>query len=184
MNEYGYLIHHALITKIWPNDHVKESMNEMEASKRMKEAMPQKAEAVRIQAVKDAEARAERAHLNGIGVARERREIARGMKDVVDDVIANATGSQHNVSISSRGVMDLLLLTQYFDVLADLSGHQGVKKGIASTNNDTAGQNNEDSSPNTSLFLTHMPETVTQLTDTARKCFGSDTITTENLLDL
>ena len=60
MNEYGYIIDHALICQIRPNDHVKESMNEMQASKRMKEAMPHKAEAVRIEIVKAAEARAER----------------------------------------------------------------------------------------------------------------------------
>lgn len=67
MNQYGYLVHHALICEIKPNDHVKQSMNEIEASKRMKEAMPHKAEAVRIEKVKDAEARAERAFLNGVG---------------------------------------------------------------------------------------------------------------------
>eukprot|EP00578_Thalassiosira_sp_NH16_P016258 CAMPEP_0181126976 /NCGR_PEP_ID=MMETSP1071-20121207/27936_1 /TAXON_ID=35127 /ORGANISM="Thalassiosira sp., Strain NH16" /LENGTH=311 /DNA_ID=CAMNT_0023212653 /DNA_START=603 /DNA_END=1538 /DNA_ORIENTATION=- len=181
MNQYGFLIHHALITKIWPNDHVKESMNEVEASKRMKEAMPEKAEAVRIKLVKDAEALAERAHLNGVGVARERREIARGMKDVT--VESTPTGSHSSEAISSKGVMDLLLLTQYFDVLSDLSGHRGVKKGFPTATG--PGQEDEhESGPSTSLFVTHMPETVAQLSATARKCFGSDTVQTENLLDL
>lgn len=178
MNEYGFLIHHALITKIWPNEHVKESMNEMEASKRMKEAMPQKAEAVMIQAVKEAEARAERAHLNGVGVARERREIARGMKDVI--VESTPTGSHSSVAISSKDVMDLLLLTQYLDVLSDLSGHRGVKKSFATTTGPGQEDENE-SGPSASLFMTHMPETVAQLSETARKCFGSDTVQTENL---
>lgn len=181
MNEYGFLIHHALITKIWPNEHVKESMNEMEASKRMKEAMPQKAEAVMIQAVKEAEARAERAHLNGVGVARERREIARGMKDVI--VESTPTGSHSSVAISSKDVMDLLLLTQYLDVLSDLSGHRGVKKSFATTTGPGQEDENE-SGPSASLFMTHMPETVAQLSETARKCFGSDTVQTENLLNL
>eukprot|EP00569_Conticribra_weissflogii_P020878 CAMPEP_0171436396 /NCGR_PEP_ID=MMETSP0881-20121228/14178_1 /TAXON_ID=67004 /ORGANISM="Thalassiosira weissflogii, Strain CCMP1336" /LENGTH=53 /DNA_ID=CAMNT_0011957743 /DNA_START=1239 /DNA_END=1397 /DNA_ORIENTATION=+ len=53
MNRYGYLIHHVLLTRIYPNEHVKISMNEMQASKRMKEAMPHKAEAVRLQLVKE-----------------------------------------------------------------------------------------------------------------------------------
>lgn len=87
MNEYGFLIHHALITQIQPNGHVKQSMNEMEASKRMKLAMPQKAEAVKIQAVKEAEARAEQSYLNGVGVARERRAIVVGMKEVAANAV-------------------------------------------------------------------------------------------------
>lgn len=166
MNQYGYVIEHSLITKISPNEHVKASMNEIEASRRCKLAMPQKAEAVRIQAVKDAEARAERLHLNGIGVARERREIAKGLKDV-----ATSVQSCHDEVICSKGVMDLLLLTQYMDVITDLGGARRRK----------------DDEPSTSLFVNHMPETVTQLSAQARKCFGTarvDTIKVENLLDL
>mmetsp|Transcript_23439 Transcript_23439/g.50783 ORF Transcript_23439/g.50783 Transcript_23439/m.50783 type:complete len:174 (-) Transcript_23439:1004-1525(-) len=173
MNQYGYMIHHALITKIWPNEHVKQSMNEMEASRRMKEAMPQKAEAVRIQVVKDAEAKAERAHLIGVGVAMERREIAKGIKDVAESVVGNAGTS--SISISTKGVMDLLLLSQYFDVLTDLNG---VRGGATDE-----GQEIHKSS----LFLHHMPETVSRLTATARECFGSvtcDAVKCENLLEL
>jgi len=165
MNQYGYIIHHTLITKIWPNDHVKASMNEMEASKREKEAMPHKAEGVRIQLVKEAEAMAERAYLNGVGVSRERREIAMGMKDVVS--YEGISGSNHVV------IMDLLLLTQYMDVLTDLNGRS--KDDIE---NDESGS---------SLFLTHCPETVSQLTATARECFGTatcDTVDEEKLIDM
>ena len=167
MNQYGYIIHHTLITKIWPNDHVKASMNEMEASKREKEAMPHKAEGVRIQLVKEAEAMAERAYLNGVGVSRERREIAMGMKDVAESI----SGSNHVVS--TKGIMDLLLLTQYMDVLTDLNGRS--KDDI------------EDDESGSSLFLTHCPETVSQLTATARECFGTatcDTVDEEKLIDM
>lgn len=90
MNEYGYMVNHALITRIQPNQRVRESMNEMQASKRMKEAMPHRAEAEKIQLVKAAEARAERAHLIGVGVSRERREIAKGMQNVMNGVLGGA----------------------------------------------------------------------------------------------
>jgi len=169
MNPYGYMIEHSLITKISPNDHVKVSMNEMEASRRMKLAMPEKAEAVRIQAVKDAEARAERLHLNGIGVARERLEIAKGTKSVASSILDG-----HDEVICTKGVMDLLLLTQYMDVITDLGGARKRKS-------------EDDEEPSTSLFVNHMPETVSQLSAQARKCFGNasvDTIKVENLLDL
>jgi len=179
MNEYGYIIQHALITRIWPNEHVKQSMNEMQASKRMKEAMPHKAEAVRIQAVKDAEARAERAHLHGIGLSRERREIARGMQSVMSSVLGDESYVKSSCTVSPKGVMDLLLLTQYFDVLTDLNGQRKRPNG--------AGETEERGEPPKSLFLTHMPATVSQLSATARQVFGDascDPVKVENLLDL
>mmetsp|Transcript_26263 Transcript_26263/g.47708 ORF Transcript_26263/g.47708 Transcript_26263/m.47708 type:complete len:283 (+) Transcript_26263:3-851(+) len=174
MNEYGFLIHHALITQIRPNEHVKLSMNEMEASKRRKQAMPQKAEAIKIQAVSAAEARAERSYLNGVGVARERGAIATGMKDVA------ASALDDGGAVSTKCVMELLLLTQYFHVLNDV-------KGVRTRNNGVADDGAENQSPSSSLFVCHMPETVTQLTATTRECFGtavSDTATVENLLEL
>lgn len=173
MNEYGYVIHHALVTQIQPNTLVKHSMNEMEASKRMKQAMPNKAEAVKIQVVKNAEANAERSYLNGVGVARERRAIANGMKEVAAGAVSD------NGAISPEGVMDLLLLTQYFDVMTDLKGGGGNDNGA----DDSA----ENRSPSASLFINHMPGTVSQLTATARKCFGSvisETVEEENMLQL
>ena len=180
MNKYGYTIQHALLTRIHPNDHVKQSMNEMEASKRMKEAMPHKAEAVKIECVKNAEARAERAYLNGVGVARERRAIAKGMRDVVDSV-----NDSFISTVSSKGVMDLLVLTQYFDVLTSLNGTGSMswqEKQDAETAVERKGE-----MANSSLILNYMPATVQQLQRTARECFGGvteDTIEVENLLDI
>ena len=45
MKDYGYEIVATLITKISPNEVVKNSMNEMNACKRYKDAMPYRAEA-------------------------------------------------------------------------------------------------------------------------------------------
>ena len=185
MNQYGYMIHHSLITKINPNEHVKASMNEMEASKREREAMPQKAEGVRIRLVKDAEGRAERAYLNGVGVARERKAIAMGMKDVASSVVSQRGGvdgdiiidDQQKEVLNTKSVMDLLLLTQYMDVLTDLNG----RRRKYDKNDD------ETDTGSSSLFLTHMPETVSQLSASVRECFGSatcDTVKVDNLLDL
>ena len=184
MNPHGFLVHHALITRICPNEHVKRSMNEVQASKRAKEAMPHRAEAVRISAVRDAEAGAERAHLIGIGVARERREIARGMRDAVDGIVGGG-----GVSVSAKEAMDLLLLTQYYDVLTDL----GRPRWEGREGGDDGGECREEShggtTTSTSLFLMHTPDVVSRLTDTARECFGStntvgDAVRVENLLDL
>jgi hypothetical protein len=45
MRDYGYEILDALITNLTPDEKVKASMNEIEASKRLKEAIPHQAEA-------------------------------------------------------------------------------------------------------------------------------------------
>lgn len=45
MRDYGYEILGALITNLAPDEKVKMSMNEIEASKRLKEAIPHQAEA-------------------------------------------------------------------------------------------------------------------------------------------
>jgi len=185
MNPYGFLVHHALITRIIPNEHVKRSMNEIQASKRTKEAMPHRAEAVRISTVKDAEAGAERAHLIGIGVARERGEIARGMRDAVDGIAGGGGGvGGGGVSVSAKCAMDLLLLTQYYDVLTDLGRPRWGREGGECREESHGG-----STASTSLFLMHTPDVVSRLTDTARECFGStntvgDAVRVENLLDL
>ena len=192
MNQYGYMIHHSLITKINPNEHVKASMNEMEASKREREAMPQKAEAVRIRLVKDAEGRAERAYLNGVGVARERKAIAMGMKDVASSVVSSQGGGvdgdiiidDQKEVLNTKGIMDLLLLTQYMDVLTDLNGR---RRRYDKNDDDTDTVGEEEEGGSSSLFLTHMPETVSQLSESVRECFGSatcDTVRVDNLLDL
>ena len=46
MSEYGFVIHNALVTDISPDGRVKTTMNEINASKRLKEAAFEKAEGV------------------------------------------------------------------------------------------------------------------------------------------
>ena len=182
MNKYGFTIHHALLTKIDPDENVRYSMNEIQASKKFKEACPHKAEAARIECVKEAEGRAERAYLNGVGVARERREIVKGMKRVVDDA-SGTSGSAENAdisSVSSKGVMDLLLLTQYFDLLTNLNG-------FGRKDHNSVRGNDDSSDVSASLIVAHMPEAVFRLQEQVRECFeytAPIAVPVENLLDL
>jgi len=59
MQEYGYEIRNTLVTDISPDAKVKASMNEINASRRLKEAASHKAEADKTKQVKAAEAEAE-----------------------------------------------------------------------------------------------------------------------------
>ena len=80
MSHYGYTILKTLVTDIAPDARVKAAMNEINASRRMREAAVEKAEAEKIQQVKRSEAEAEAKHLQGVGVARQREAIIDGYR--------------------------------------------------------------------------------------------------------
>jgi len=112
MLQYGYEIMETLVTDLSPDHKVKSSMNEINASKRLKEAAMYKAEADKIKQVKAAEAEAEARYLSGLGVARQRKAIVQGLQTSVAEFSDNVPGA------SPKDVMDILLLTQYFDTLS------------------------------------------------------------------
>ena len=112
MNSYGYTVHQTLVTDIAPDGRVRDAMNEINSSKRYKEAAVQKAEGEKVVKVKRAEAEAESMYLSGVGVARSRKAIVDGLRDSIMDFTDNVAGS------SAKDAMDLLILTQYFDTLS------------------------------------------------------------------
>jgi regulator of protease activity HflC (stomatin/prohibitin superfamily) len=114
MNDYGYEIVSSLVTNILPSQNVRDSMNEIEASRRLKEAMPHRAEAEKTRIIKKAEADADSMYLRGCGIANSRCAIMQGMKESL------VTLSEQR---STKDVMDLLLLTQYMDMLGAVGGN-------------------------------------------------------------
>uniref|UniRef100_A0A7S2WGS4 Band 7 domain-containing protein n=3 Tax=Eucampia antarctica TaxID=49252 RepID=A0A7S2WGS4_9STRA len=112
MHEYGYQILEALVTEMMPDAKMKASLNEINASKRLKEAASHKAEADKIRQVKEAEADAEARYLSGLGVARQRRAIVQGLQESVTVFSEEVDGA------TPKDVMDILLLSQYFDTLS------------------------------------------------------------------
>ncbi|CAM9975749.1 unnamed protein product [Ectocarpus sp. 6 AP-2014] len=143
MQEYGYQILQALVTDMDPDARVKGAMNEINASKRLREAATNKAEADKIMQVKAAEAEAESKYLSGVGVSRQRKAIVDGLRDSVQTFSETIDGT------SPKDVMDLLLLTQYFDMLRDV------------------GQ----SSRAATVFLPHAPQSVATLQGAMRDGF-------------
>lgn len=118
---FGYSIMSVLVTEITPDDKVMSAMNEINSSKRLKEAAVQRAEGEKIIKVKQAEAEAESMHLSGIGVSRQRRAIMDGLKDSIVAFNEGVSGT------TSKDVMDLLILNQYFDTLDHIAEGKGVK---------------------------------------------------------
>lgn len=114
MKDFGYRIVQTLITDITPDATVVHAMNEINAAQRLREAATDKAEAEKILVVKAAEAEATSKYHAGLGVARQRTAIIEGLRDSVVDFTDMIDGTD------PKDVMDLVLITQYFDTLKDL----------------------------------------------------------------
>ncbi|KAL6596141.1 hypothetical protein ACP70R_000810 [Stipagrostis hirtigluma subsp. patula] len=114
MSMYGYEIVQTLIVDIEPDEHVKRAMNEINAAARLRLAANEKAEAEKILQIKRAEGDAESKYLAGLGIARQRQAIVDGLRDSVLAFSENVPGT------SAKDVMDMVLVTQYFDTMKEI----------------------------------------------------------------
>ncbi|XP_072993882.1 hypersensitive-induced response protein 4 [Typha latifolia] len=153
MGEYGYNIEQILMVDIIPDASVRRAMNEINAAQRLQLASVYKGEAEKVLLVKKAEAEAEAKYLGGVGVAKQRQAITDGLKE-------NILNFSHSVSgTTSREVMDLIMVTQYFDTIKELGN----------------------SSKNTTVFIPHGPGHVRDITDQIRN--GMMEASSSNLID-
>lgn len=140
MSDLGYVILKSLITDIEPDAKVKASMNEINAAQRLRIAAVEKGEAERILKVKSAEAEAQSKALQGKGIADQRRAIVEGLRESVSEFQESIPGA------SAHDVMNLVLMTQYFDTLKEI--------GASSTTN--------------TILIPHSPGNLTDLSDQIR----------------
>ncbi|GAB4820180.1 hypothetical protein N2152v2_007226 [Parachlorella kessleri] len=145
MAGFGFQIIKTLVTDIEPAAKVKAAMNDINAAQRLRLATYEQSEADKIRIVKAAEADAEAKFLAGQGIARQRQAIISGLRESVQDFRSEVA------DVNSRDVMELLLITQYFDTLRELG--QG---GKAST-----------------IFLPHSPAAVNDVSSQLRTSFLS-----------
>jgi len=140
MGAYGYSIEHMLMIDIIPDPAVRRAMNEINAAQRLQLASVYKGEAEKILQIKRAEAEAESKYLGGVGVARQRQAITDGLRENILNFSGKVEGT------SAKEVMDLIMVTQYFDTLKDLGN----------------------SSKNTTVFLPHGPGHIRDIGDQIR----------------
>lgn len=140
MSDLGYVILKSLITDIEPDAKVKASMNEINAAQRLRIAAVEKGEAERILKVKSAEAEAQSKALQGKGIADQRRAIVEGLRESVTEFQESIPGA------SAHDVMNLVLMTQYFDTLKEI--------GASSTTN--------------TILIPHSPGNLSDLSDQIR----------------
>lgn len=137
MAAFGYEIVNVLVTDIVPDAKVKSAMNDINAAQREQVAASARGEADKILVVKKAEAEAESKALQGQGIANQRRAIIEGLQVSVEQFQKAVEGA------SSRDVMQLVLVTQYFDTLKSIG----------------------ESDKTNTLFLAHSPAAVKEVSD-------------------
>lgn len=134
---FGYEIVNVLVTDIVPDEKVKSAMNDINAAQREQVAANARGEAEKILVVKKAEAEAESKALQGQGIANQRKAIIEGLQVSIEQFQKVVDGA------SAKEVMQLVLVTQYFDTLKSIG----------------------ESDKTSTLFLPHSPAAVREVSD-------------------
>lgn len=137
MAGFGYEIVNVLVTDIVPDAKVKSAMNDINAAQREQVAANARGEAEKILVVKKAEAEAESKALQGQGIANQRKAIIEGLQVSIEQFQKVVEGA------SAREVMQLVMVTQYFDTLKSIG----------------------ESDKTNTLFLAHAPGAVKDVSD-------------------
>lgn len=137
MSGFGYEIVNVLVTDIVPDAKVKSAMNDINAAQREQVAANARGEAEKILVVKKAEAEAESKALQGQGIANQRKAIIEGLQVSIEQFQKVVEGA------SAREVMQLVMVTQYFDTLKSIG----------------------ESDRTNTLFLSHSPGAVNEVSD-------------------
>ena len=137
MATFGFEIVNVLVTDIMPDAKVKSAMNDINAAQREQVAANARGEAEKILVVKKAEAEAESKALQGQGIANQRKAIIEGLQNSIEQFQKVVDGT------SSKEVMQLVLVTQYFDTLKSIG----------------------ESDKTNTLFLAHTPSAVKDVSE-------------------
>jgi len=137
MTGFGYEIVNVLVTDIVPDEKVKSAMNDINAAQREQVAATARGEAEKILVVKKAEAEAESKALQGRGIANQRKAIIEGLQVSIEQFQKVVEGA------SAKEVMQLVMVTQYFDTLKSIG----------------------ESDRTNTLFLSHSPGAVKEVSD-------------------
>jgi regulator of protease activity HflC (stomatin/prohibitin superfamily) len=114
MAGFGYEIVNVLVTDIIPDSKVKSAMNDINAAQREQVAATARGEAEKILVVKKAEAEAASKALQGEGIANQRKAIIEGLQGSIEQFQKVVGGT------STSEVMQLVLVTQYFDTIKSI----------------------------------------------------------------
>lgn len=120
MSEHGFTIENTLVTAIDPDLEVKRSMNAINASERMKEAVRNKAEAHYIEELKQAEADRDRKRLQGEGISQQRLAIMEGYEKGIH-------GMSERMGLDPREIVKFVEKVQELDTMETIGRSNNSK---------------------------------------------------------
>lgn len=114
MKGFGYEILQTLVTDVEPSGPVKQSFDLNNLNKYLKEADKFRQMIITSEKNTLSDAAKRRDEILGQGISLQRQEIVNGLKGSVDEFTDKVAG------VSPRDVLELVLVTQYFDMLKDI----------------------------------------------------------------
>jgi len=113
MNPYGYIVYDVLVKDLFPNDKVRDAMNDVVASEKEMLSTVNRAQADKSAKILSAEAEARTRELEGEGIAAARRAIVEGLRQSVDDF------QEAIPATDARELLTVVLMTQYMDTIKE-----------------------------------------------------------------
>lgn len=120
MKEHGYTIVNTLVTGINPAKEVKDAMNHINASERLMVATKNEADAQYIKKVREAEADRDRKHLQGQGIALQRKAIFEGYETGVRDMATT-------LGLTPQEVIEFITRVQHLDAVEGIGRSNNAK---------------------------------------------------------
>ena len=120
LKKAGFTVERVLIRQIEPDRKVKESMNAINASLRMRDAAHNQAEAKYITEIRQAEADRDRMRLQGEGIAQQRAAIMKGYEEGVGTMT-------ERFGLTPQEIIDFVLKTQHLDAVQQIAQSPNAK---------------------------------------------------------
>jgi len=120
LRDFGVLVLNVLILDIMLAQDVLESLGQVYQQQMLREATIAQAEGEKVRSVKQAEARANAAHLQGQGAARCASAIIEGLREAL-------TPEQGLAAVPSKVVMELYLMSESFEMLKQVAARQNTE---------------------------------------------------------
>lgn len=113
--QFGYIIENVLVDQPQPSKDVEDAFNKVIASKRLKDAATNEADAIRIKLVGAAEAEKQSKKLQGEGMADMRKAVAAGIEE--------AMSTMQKAGLSPQEAMIMMNETNRLDTISNAAAH-------------------------------------------------------------
>jgi len=120
MASYGYVIENTLVRSVEPPSEIRDAMNQINASERLKQATKNTAEAKYIEKIREAEADRDRKRLQGEGISQQRKAIMKGYESGIDEMASK-------FGLTPQQIINFVMRTQYLDTMETIGKSTNTK---------------------------------------------------------